>query len=293
VNPTSYSLDRWYTAYSSGATVSQQSTGAPVGSRYCMRIAYTASSAFANAQQFLETAMAAPLWGNTVTFSVKLRRNASFAANLSVGVSKSSTVDAGAGATWTSLGSTTVSNASLPTATTSADWYTASVTVSVPNDGTANSIKVSIGESATGSSGAYYEVGEAQLELGSYASTFARAGGNIQGELAACQRYFYRYNANGTTGPLCIGAYYTSTSFTAHVPMKQTMRTTPSATFNNPTNFTVYSNGTGRAATALALDIACVDVYSITVTTAAATAGYAGAVNAVNANASIDFSSEL
>ena len=132
-----------------------------------------------------------------------------------------------------------------------------------------------------------------QIEAGSVATAFQTATGTLQGELAACQRYFYRYNAAGTTGPVGVGNYYSTTLFVSSLPMKQTMRTTPSATFNNIGNFSVYSNGGSRAATAMVLDIANSDIYSISTTTSAATAGNAGAMNATNANATIDFSSEL
>jgi hypothetical protein len=132
-----------------------------------------------------------------------------------------------------------------------------------------------------------------QVEAGSVATAFQTATGTFQGELAACQRYFYRYNAAATTGPLGVGSYYGSTTLVVPIQMKQTMRTAPSATFNNPTNFTAYSNGAARAATAMSLDIANTDVYSVTITTSAATAGNAASVNAVQTNASIDFSSEL
>jgi hypothetical protein len=132
-----------------------------------------------------------------------------------------------------------------------------------------------------------------QLEAGSVATAFQTATGTIQGELAACQRYYYRYNAAGTTGPLGVGSYYDSTTFIQPMQMKQTMRTTPSATFNNPANFTVYANGVGRAATSMVLDAANRDIFSIGIVTSAATGGFAASVNATNANATIDFSSEL
>jgi hypothetical protein len=68
-----------------------------------------------------------------------------------------------------------------------------------------------------------------QIEPGSVATAFQTATGTIQGELAACQRYFQRIGNNG-------GAYYlytcaavegTSTLWGA-VPLPVTMRTTPS-----------------------------------------------------------------
>jgi hypothetical protein len=192
-----YTVDRWQILDGTQtATISQQTTGAPVGSRYIMRNAYNSAGSYGNIAQGIETNNVSQLWGRTVTFSYKIRRNATLATDMNIVVAKSATVDASYGATWTSIGSTTIPNASIPTGTTSADWYTASLTVAIPNDGTANSIRVAITHQATSPSGAYWELSQAQLELGSVATAFSRAGGTIQGELAACQRYYYR-NANG------------------------------------------------------------------------------------------------
>jgi len=136
----SYSADRWLTNSGEAQTVTRQSTGAPNGSQYYWRSTATQAACFFVPTQLIETSQAANLVGKTVTVSILLRRNATMTSDISVGLSKSATVDAGSGATWTSLGSTAVSNASIPTGTTSADWFKATLTVTVPNDGTANSL---------------------------------------------------------------------------------------------------------------------------------------------------------
>jgi hypothetical protein len=200
-----YLADRFTVDSAAGTyTISQQTTGAPTGSRYVMRVATGASSSFINWKQFVETANVATLWGQTVTVSAKYRRNSSFTTSVNLRVYKSATVDAGSGATWTQIDNVVISNANMPTGTTSSDWYTAKLTVAIPNDGTANSIMVYCDMSAVQGSGAYYEVGQVQLEIGSVATPFARAGGTIQGELAACQRYYYR---------LPNGAYVLTTAY--------------------------------------------------------------------------------
>jgi len=192
-----YSADRWYTNAGEAQTVTRQTSGAPNGSQYYWRSTATQSACFFVPTQLIETSQAANLWGKTVTFSVLLRRNATMNSDVSIGISKSSTVDASVAASWTSISTTTVSNATIPTGTTSADWYKASVTVAIPNDGTANTLwaRIVSGSSANGS---VLEISQAQIELGSVATAFTRAGGTLQGELAACQRYYWR-SAGGTT----------------------------------------------------------------------------------------------
>jgi len=193
-----YTLDRWYGQYIGGGTVTQQSSGSPNGSQYYVRNTSTASAGGVNLYQFIETANVSQMWGKTITLSVLLRKNSTMSANIQLTLFKSSTIDAGiAQHPGTSLGSVTISNANLPTGTGSSNWYLATLTVAIPNDGTANSVYLQIGPSANIATGAYYDVAQAQLEIGSVATPFSRAGGTLQGELAACQRYYYRAGYNG------------------------------------------------------------------------------------------------
>jgi hypothetical protein len=67
-----------------------------------------------------------------------------------------------------------------------------------------------------------------QLEAGSTASAFQTATGTIQGELAACQRYYIRYNGVGQT-PVGIGSANSTTQARIQMHLPVNMRTTPSA----------------------------------------------------------------
>ena len=227
----SFTADRWIVQNSgTSPTVSQQSTGAPVGGRYVVRVASTASGSYCNLGQLIETSNTEVLWGQTVVVSVKLRRNASYASTLTVYLQKSATVDAGTGATWTTVSSTTVSNANLPTGTGATDWYLSSLTTTIPQDGTANSVRVLVTQDTTATaSGQYWEMAQFQLELGSVATTFARTGGTIQGELSAAQRYYFR-TTTGTNNQL-IGAGIATTATTAsvYVVPPVTMRVAPTS----------------------------------------------------------------
>ena len=228
---TAYTVDRWNNNNSAGGTttISQETTGVPAGSQYCLRTAYGAASSYSNKAQIIETNNTKMLQGKTVTFTVKLRRNASFSGNLSVGIAKNSGTDAGSTASWTDIATTTVVNASLPTGTTSADWYTATVTAAIPNDGTANSLRASVNEVSVGASGAYWEMAEAQLELGSVATAFSRNGGTIQGELSAAQRYYFRNTGGSSDSFYGSLTAYSTTQGVASIPLPVTMRVEPTS----------------------------------------------------------------
>jgi hypothetical protein len=205
-----YALDRWHIVSSGSAsatTVTQQTAGVPVGSRYCMRIAMGASGGYGNMYQYLETSTVSSIVGQTVTLSAKFRRNSGFTPFLTMVIEKSATVDAGPGATWSVISSTNIYNINMPTGTTSSDWYTASLTAAIPNDGTANSIRVYVAASVVTSGAGYYETTQWQLESGTVVTPFEYR--PIGTELLLCQRYYWR-NIHWGTGTTYGNNFYVS-----------------------------------------------------------------------------------
>jgi hypothetical protein len=74
------------------------------------------------------------------------------------------------------------------------------------------------------------DVGDVQLEVGSVATQFTRAGGTIQGELAACQRYYFREVVGGAYGFLGTGSSAQSTTAASiSFPLPVTMRVSPTS----------------------------------------------------------------
>ena len=84
-----------------------------------------------------------------------------------------------------------------------------------------------------------------QLEVGSVATPFSRAGGTLQGELAACQRYYYRFGgvAANTTFGLGIAASTTVPKFVINHPV--TMRVSPTSL--DYANLYAFDSNTGLA----------------------------------------------
>jgi hypothetical protein len=133
-----------------------------------------------------------------------------------------------------------------------------------------------------------------QLELGSSATTFSRAGGDIQGELAKCQRYYQRMSGAGSG---VIGSKNNGTTTYFIVPLKVNMRAAPSMTssavgdlalssLNGSTTYPATSFSTNRSSTWSAS-------FGLTQATSDGAAGGAGILLIDSANGWIDFSAEL
>ncbi len=199
-----YTADRWVSGSDQTVAITRQTTGVPSGQRYCIRNAVTSGTGYVALYQTIETANVIPMQGKIVTLSVKLRRSSGYSGSMTLKVQKNNSVDISSGG-WTDItgSSVIIANSSLPTGTTSSDWYTATTTFTIPDDGTALTLRVAIEPNAGYTSSAYWEASSVQLEIGSVVTTFTRAGGNVQGEVAACYRYYetgFQQNQFDTSG---------------------------------------------------------------------------------------------
>jgi hypothetical protein len=78
-----------------------------------------------------------------------------------------------------------------------------------------------------------FDIWGIQVEAGSVASAFQTATGTLQGELAACQRYYYRSTTGSpvqTTASFGYAFAYSTTNAQAYIPFPVSMRTNPSTT---------------------------------------------------------------
>jgi len=181
--------------------------------------------------QSLETLNVIPLQGKTVTFSFWYRTATAFTGSWTAGIYTSTATDSNINTLW--YYGNTVASVSL---TNSSGWSYAKVTGIIPSN--ANSLAVGFSSTTNIVANATFDVTGVQLEQGSVATPFSRAGGTLQGELALCQRYYEVSSGNTIfSGNVTSGVtYYTTASF------KVTKRTSPSVTFTSQ-GFTGFASG--------------------------------------------------
>jgi hypothetical protein len=132
-----------------------------------------------------------------------------------------------------------------------------------------------------------------QIENGSTMTPFSRAGGTLQGELVACQRY-YQQLLTGTKG-LGIGSYYSASAIAAYVYLPVEMRTTPTLSATSGTNYYAIYTTLGDAFNSLTLsgDSTSRLVILTNNSEVSGTVGNAGEVYGNSASASVGVSAEL
>jgi hypothetical protein len=185
-----YTADRWFFDVSaSTVTSTREATIVPAGFQYSWKINKSAGSATATLMgQTIETANAVQFAGKTVTVSYYAAADA--ATTFGAVLTFSTAVDNPRTGSWTVISPTV--NGATSVSTTS--FVRIVSTFAVPS--TAKSLFFYI-EPAVASGANIYVTGF-QLEHGSAATPFARSGGSIGGELALCQRYYWRQTATGS-----------------------------------------------------------------------------------------------
>jgi hypothetical protein len=158
-------------------------------------------------------------------------------------------------------GSTRVSTVAGQT-TLSTSWARYSLSVLVPSIsgktiGTNSSLGVNLWVSAgsdfndrTGSLGIQsntFDIWGVQVEAGSVATEFKRNANSLQGELAACQRYYYQWTPNASGEIAGVGFAETSTSALVFVQFPVTLRADPTGLVQSGTaaDYSVRFGGGG------------------------------------------------
>jgi hypothetical protein len=205
-------------------TVSR-STTVPSGFQFSARVTTGANDV--NRLQFQQLGEGwGVLGGKTATFSFYIRR---------IGTAHASTilrteVGGGSAETWGSFNNLSTSQFTRITRTFAAGTGLNAVGIQIVTDANTTPILATAGD--------LFEITGVQLEAGSVATQFRRNADSLQGELAACQRYYYTWqNSSATMGQTIGNAWYANPQ--TH-PVE--MRVAPAATVTQGVS-TLYGNG--------------------------------------------------
>ena len=230
-----YTTDRWLSfRTATGMTITRQATGDTTNLpfiQYNARIqrdSGNTSTATPYFIQAVETVNTIPLAGKTVTVSFYARRGANFSATSNL-LKLQSFTGTGTDQDPTSFAYTGQVEAILQTFTLTTTWQRFSTTVTLGATVTEMDLVFSYNPTGTAGAADYYDLTGVQLEVGSTATPFSRAGGTIQGELAACQRYYYRLTNAGAAGVYGLGYAYSTTSVANLLTNPVQMRQTPTS----------------------------------------------------------------
>jgi hypothetical protein len=300
-NTSAYTADRWQGRVTAACTTSysRQATGDTTNLpniQYAVRVQRASGQTalpYLILEQSFESVNSIPFAGKTVTLSFYARAGANFsAASSQLGIQLYSGTGTDQNISGAYTGLTAVVN-QTPTLTTT--WQRFSYSGSVAS--TATELAISMLYQTVGTAGAadYFEVTGFQVEVGSSATAFHTNQPTIQAELAACQRYCWKATSDAVDKVLAVGMYFNSTVISGMLQFPVTMRTSPTATVVNSTNYWQFAvnNGTdyfnGLAVAQISQNTGLLESTS----GASGTAGQAGVIKSSDVAASLILSAEL
>jgi len=215
----------------------------------------------------IETANAIYLAGKQITISFYARAGANFSSSSNTVTlalfSGTGTDEFGFGA-FTNQATVATGSYNLTTS-----WQRFTATGTMASNATELSFYFSsVSSSGTAGTNDYYDITGIQLEAGSIATPFRRAGGTVQGELQACQRYLPVLNI----GTKVLGVASSTTQSYVYPTFPVTARVAPTGITPSPTLSNYYLTSAGLVngtPTAITFSSASVDGAQIGVTTTA------------------------
>lgn len=246
-----YTADRWQGSNHSAQTISRQASGL-TGFQYCIRAQRNSGSAVTTViglSNTFETISSIPLAGKTVTLSFYARKGANLSGSLFAHIQTGTGTDQNpySGFTGSVLNGST--SFVLDTA-----WARYSVTATLPTNATQASVSLYFSPTGTAGAADYFEITGVQIEVGSVATSFKRSSGTIQGELAACQRYYWRNTPNATGVRFGYGYGTSATGGNINIVNPVDLRVPAKSIDYSSGDWSVLVNSTVVTVTALALN---------------------------------------
>lgn len=266
IGSNNYFADRWWygNAGTSNYSITRQSTGDTSNLpsiQYCARISRAAGNTNLS-QQYLgnvfETVNSIPLVGKTLTLSFYARAGANWSASagsFSGSIASGNTTDV---YLYAGVATNTIA-AVYPTLNTTWQKFTATGTMLTSQ--TQACVYFTWAPTGTAGPADYVEITGVQLEIGSVPTQFSRAGGDIQGELTKCQKYFYtlpyNYNAervNPYTDFLIMNTADQTSWARGVVQFPVTMRTSPALQAPTAANYYILGSAGVLSVTSISID---------------------------------------
>jgi hypothetical protein len=236
-----YTADRWCTFTDSQTrTVSRQLTSDTTNLpdiRYCARFQRPNGDTGTGRLVIgsgLETSDSILLVGETVTLSFYARAGANFSSSgssLLVYLQYGTGIDQNV-----FVGFTGQTNLVGESKTITTSWQRFSITGTIPTNATQVGYQVLYTPTGTAGANDYFEITGAQLEIGSVPTKFSRNSSSLQGELAACQRYYYRQTATAVYSRFAPVWAANTTQLYGYLQLPVTMRANPTTLDVNTAN---------------------------------------------------------
>jgi hypothetical protein len=299
-----YTADRWQVGRAgavAGTTVSRQATGDTTNLpniQYCARVqrdSGNTSTAATFFMQSFETFNAIPYAGKTIALSFYARAGANYSAASSSLVAR---IDTGTGTDQNVFSGYTGSATPISQGVTlTTTWQRFTVTGTIASTATELGLLFQFNPTGTAGANDYYEVTGVQIDIGSVALPFRTYAATIQGELAACQRYYYRTTSIGSSTdnilPLGMGISTTEVQTMGNFPVR--MRTFPTAV--EWAGLRTYDGTTFVTVTAITLGTSTLDGFLLSLAGASGMVQYrptqTRSTSSSPANSYVGFSAEL
>lgn len=213
-----YNADRWYGTNLAG-TWSRESTVVPAGFRYAMKFVASASGA-PYLMQPMETAVAYPYAGKTVTLSAYMATSASRTSTIAI--QYSDTVDNAQTNAWTTI----VASSGGSGATSGSVYSRITGVYNIPSSAKSLRIYGTVGSTVSGD--IVYMTGF-QIDVGVAPTDFHTNQPTIATELAACQRYYQRIDQTEYESAFGLGVQTSSTTGNIFIPLPVALRVVPTS----------------------------------------------------------------